>query len=46
MANMFFSSDGTTQSDPLAMVMYSISVTHLIASLQDPQVWFAYLVDC
>ena len=39
-----FSSEGTTQGDPLAMVMYSISVTPLIASLQDPrvgQVWFA-----
>lgn len=28
------SSEGTTQSDPLAKVMYSISVTPLIASLQ------------
>ena len=34
----------TTQGDPLAMAMYSVSVTPLIASLQDPrvkQVWFA-----
>ena len=39
-----FSSEGTTQGDPLAMAMYSISVTPLIASLQDSrltQVWFA-----
>ena len=39
-----FSSEGTTQGDPLAMAMYSVSVTTLIASLQDPrvkQVWFA-----
>ena len=38
------SSEGTTQGDPLAMAMYSISVTPLIASLQDPhvaQVWFS-----
>ena len=38
------SSEGTTQGDPLAMAMYSISVTPLIASLQNPrltQVWFA-----
>ena len=38
------SSEGTTQGDPLAMAMYSINVTPLIASLQDPsvaQVWFA-----
>ena len=37
------SSEGTaTQGDPLAMAMYSVSVTPLIASLQDPsvaQVW-------
>ena len=39
-----FSSEGTTQGDPLAMAMYSVSVTPLIASLQDSrvkQVWFA-----
>ena len=39
-----FSSEGTTQGDPLAMAMYSVSVTPLIASLQDAhvkQVWFA-----
>ena len=38
------SSEGTTQGDPLVMAMYSVSVTPLIASLQDPsvaQVWFA-----
>lgn len=38
------SSKWTTQGDPLAMAMYSISITPLIASLQDPhvgQVWFA-----
>ena len=33
-----FSSEGTTQGDPLAMVMYSMSVTPLIASLQDSHV--------
>ena len=31
-----FSSEGTTHGDSLAMVMYSVSVTSLIASLQDP----------
>ena len=39
-----FSSEGTTQGDPLSMAMYSVSVTPLIASLQDSrvkQVWFA-----
>ena len=39
-----FSSEGTTQGNPLAMGMYSGSVTPLIASLQDShvkQVWFA-----
>ena len=38
------SSEGTTQGDPLAMAMYSVSVTPLITLLQDPsvaQVWFA-----
>ena len=38
-----FSSEGTTQGDPLVMVMYSISITPLIASFQGPcvgQVWF------
>ena len=39
-----FSLERTTQGDPLAMAMYSVSVTPLIASLQDShvkQVWFA-----
>ena len=39
-----FSSEGTTQGDPLSMTMYSVSVTPLIVSLQDSrvrQVWFA-----
>lgn len=39
-----FSSEGTTPGDPLAMAMYSVSVTPLIVSLQDShmkQVWFA-----
>ena len=39
-----FSSEGTTQGDPLAMAMYSISAIPLITALQDPrlkQVWFA-----
>jgi len=38
------SSEGTTQGDPLAMAMYSISVTPLIRALNDScirQVWFA-----
>ena len=38
-----FSSEGTTQGDPLSMAIYSVSVTPLIASLQDSrvkQVWF------
>ena len=38
-----FSSEGIAQGDALAMKMYSVSVTPLIASLQDPrvtQVWF------
>ena len=32
------SSEGTTQGDPLVMAMYSVSVTPLITSLQDPSV--------
>ena len=42
MAVIFFS-EGTTQGDPLALA-YSVSVTFLIASLQDSHVkhvWFA-----
>ena len=39
-----FSSEGTTRGDSLAMAMYSISVTPLIASLQDPRVGHAGLV--
>ena len=38
-----FSSEGTTQGNLLSMAMYSVSVTPLIASLQDSrvkQVWF------
>ena len=40
----FFFSEGTTQGDPLAITMYSISVTPLIHALQVSgirQVWFA-----
>ena len=33
-----FSSEGTTQGDPLGMAMYSVSVTPLIASIQDSHV--------
>ena len=39
-----YSSEGTTQGDPLAMAMYSIGITPLIKDLQAPhmgQVWFA-----
>ena len=39
-----YSSEGTTQEDPLAMAMYSIGITPLIKDLQVPhmhQVWFA-----
>ena len=39
-----FSQEGTTQGDPLAMVMYAIAVTPLIHQLEDStikQVWFA-----
>ena len=39
-----FSSEGISQGNALAMKMYSVSVTPLIASLQDPratQLWFA-----
>ena len=38
------SSEGTTQGDPLAMAMYSVSVTPLIGALCESrirQVWFA-----
>lgn len=41
---MFLSQEGTTQGDPLAMAMYALAVTPLIAKLQIPntnQVWFA-----
>ena len=39
-----FSSDGTTQDDPLAMAMYAISTIPLIMKLEDEaqtQVWYA-----
>ena len=32
------SSEGTTQGDPLALAIYSVSVTPLITLLQDPSV--------
>ena len=41
---LLLSQEGTTQGDPLAMVMYAIAITPLIHRLEDrvnKQVWFA-----
>ena len=40
-----FSSEGTTQRDPLAMAMYSIGVTPLINTLQGRQLCQVWFVD-
>ena len=37
-----FSSEGTTQGNPLAMAMYSIGVTLLIKDLQGPHIYIRY----
>ena len=41
---ILFSSEGTTQGDPLAMAMYAIAITSLIRQLEDDaikQIWYA-----